>query len=92
MIKKKIRNNNPFNKYKELIIVYLSDSKASETNIPYRLTKIISTQFLDYKIIFKELNINNIFLIFCIIIKSVILNKIILVNSHNLSSILCTTF
>ena len=84
MIRKIYRNSKAFNKYKELIIVYLSDSKASETNIPYRLTKIISSEFLDHKIIFKELNINNIILILFIIIKSSIRNKIILVHCLHL--------
>ena len=55
MIKKKIRNSSASKKYKELIIVYLSDSKASETNIHYRLTIILSAEFFDYKITDKYL-------------------------------------
>ena len=92
MIKKKIRNSSASKKYKELIIVYLSDSKASETNIPYRLTKIISAEFFDYKIIFKELNLSNIVLILFIIIKSRIFNKTILIHSHHLKSLILNIF
>ena len=76
MIRKKYIKSNNFYKNKELIIVYLSDSKASETNIPYRLTEIISKEFLDYKIIFKKLNFHNIVHILFIMIKSRIFNKI----------------
>ena len=88
MIRKKYIKSNYFYKNKELIIVYLSDSKASETNIPYRLTEIISKEYLDYKIIFKKLNFNNIIHILFIMIKSRIFNKVILIHSHHLKSLI----
>ena len=88
MIRKLYRNSKVSNKDKELIIVYLSDSKASETNIPFRLKKIISKELLNYKIIFKELNIHNIILILFIIFKSKIRDKVILVHSHHLKSLI----
>ena len=88
MIRKKYIKSKHFNKYKELIIVYLSDSKASETNIPYRLTEIISKELFDYKIIFKQLNFHNLIHILFIMIKSRIFNKIILIHSHHLKSLI----
>ncbi len=88
MIRKKYIKNNSFYKNKELIIVYLSDSKASETNIPYRLKEIISKQFLNHKIIFKKLDVHNILHILFIMFKSRIFNKIILIHSHHLKSLI----
>ncbi len=88
MISNNYTNNKLLNKDKKFIILYLSDSKASETNIPFRLMKIINTEALDYKIIFKQLNIQNIFLILLKIIKSRICNEIILVHSHHLKSLI----
>ena len=59
MVSKNKKNSKIYNQYKELIIVYLSDSNASETNIPLRLMKIISKEYVGNRIIFKELNIYN---------------------------------
>ena len=57
MFSKNKKNRKIYNQYKELIIVYLSDSNASQTNIPLRLMKIISKEYFGDRIIFKELNI-----------------------------------
>ena len=92
MFSKNKKNRKIYNQFKELIIVYLSDSNASETNIPLRLMKIISKEYLDYKIIFKKLNFHNIFHILFIMIKSRIFNKVILIHSHHLKSLILNIF
>jgi len=88
LVPKNKKNRKVFNKYKELIIIYLSDSKASQTNIPLRLTRIISKEYLNNRIIFKELNIYNLIHIFLIIIKSSLDNKVTLIHSHHLKSLI----
>ena len=88
MIRNNYTNNKFLSKEKKLIILYLSDSKASETNIPFRLVQIINSEDSDFKIIFKQLNINNMFLILFKIFKSRICNEIILVHSHHLKSLI----
>ena len=88
MVSKITKNRKVYNKCKELIIVYLSDSKASQTNIPLRLNKIISKEYLDNRIIFKELNIYNLIHIIFIIIKSSLDNKVTLIHSHHLKSLI----
>ena len=82
-ISNKFSNNNYY-----LLIIYLSDSKASETNIPLRLLKIISGKSNSYKILFKHLNLFNILSIILIIIKSRFSNKIVLIHSHHLKSLI----
>ncbi len=82
------RFNSYLNKKKNLIIIYLSDSQASETNIPFRLLKIIYKKSNQYKILFKHLNIYNIVSIFILIIKSRFNNQIILIHSHHLKSLI----
>lgn len=77
-----------FNKKYDLLIIYLSDSKASQTNIPLRLLKIISGKSNRYKILFKHLNLFNIISIIFIIIKSRFSNKIVLIHSHHLKSLI----
>ena len=88
MVSKNKKNRKVLNKYKELKIVFLSDSKASQTNIPLRLKKIISKEYLDNRIIFKELNIYNLINILFIIIKSSLDNKVTLIHSHHLKSLI----
>ena len=88
MFSKNKKNRKIYNQYKELIIVYLSDSNASETNIPHRLMKIISKEYFGDRIIFKELNIYNLINILLIIIKSSLDNKVTLIHSHHLKSLI----
>ena len=88
MLSKNKKNRKIYNQYKELIIVYLSDSNASETNIPYRLMKIISKEYFGDRIIFKELNIYNLINILLLIIKSSLDNKVTLIHSHHLKSLI----
>ena len=82
------KNRKIYNQYKELIIVYLSDSNASETNIPHRLMKIISKEYVGIRIIFKELNIFNLINVFILIIKSSLDNQVTLIHSHHLKSLI----
>ena len=88
MVSKNKKNRKIYNQYKELIIIYLSDSNASETNIPLRLMKIISKEYVGIRIIFKELNIFNLINVFILIIKSSLDNQVTLIHSHHLKSLI----
>ena len=79
---------NYLNQSNNFIIIYLSDSKGSETNVPLRLQKIINKKSNQFKILFKHLNIYNIVLISFLIIKSRFSNQIILIHSHHLKSLI----